>query len=412
MRRKFKSIICLVLAMVMMSSLFVVSASAANTEEENVRIVFHKPDGWGDNLYIHLWNAGSEDTQWPGVAMTKNSDGTYTYTSSSITSCNFVVNDGNGNQTADLYAEGYVGVKDNCVFDMSDEDVYLFFEKPANWSSDVRAYYYTNDNNEVALTDWPGVAMHKNYGEDTYYLTIDDMADIRVIFTDGNNQYPSANQPGIPVTAGNELIYQDGKYTTAENIWVTVKEDVNYALVGEEFKVTISMNIGSDFPLVFDDENGNSVNPTRVVENEYNGKSVRDYYFVFNETGDKTIKINYIYASSCTYTGTDFDVSVISSKGQYYVDCDKETLSVGETFTLTSNSHGEIGYRFYDEDGNLINYDSISYNYETGESLYHFTANKIGKGQKIYMYSHYYHNPGYETYTGRYVTIDVWQNAI
>lgn len=411
MKKKFKSIICLVLAMVMMSSLFVVSASAANTEEENVKIVFHKPDGWGDNLYIHLWNAGSEDTQWPGVAMTKNYNGTYSYTSSSITSCNFVVNDGNGNQTADLYAEGYVGVKDNCVFDMSDEYVYLFFEKPENWSSDVRAYYYSNDENEVALTEWPGVAMTKNYGEDTYYLRISNMADIRVIFTDGNNQYPSANQPGIPVTAGNELIFQDGKYTTAKNTWVSIKEPLNHVLVGDEFKVNISMNIGSDFPLYFYDENNNSVNPTRVTETKYNGKVNREYYFKFSEAGDKTIKVYYYYESSLSYTHEEFDVSVISSKGQYYVDCDKETLSVGETFTLTANNHGELGYRFYDEDGNLLNYDYLSYN-ETGETLYHFTADKIGKGQKIYMYSHYRHNPGYEIYTGRYVTIDVWQNAI
>lgn len=411
MKKILKSIICLVLAMVMMSSLFVVSVSATETDSENVKIVFYKPDSWGSNIHLHLWNAGSENTQWPGVAMTENYDGTYTYTSSSITSCNFVVNDANGNQTADLYANGYVGVKNNSVFAMSDEPVKLYFEKPSGWSSDIKAYYYSNDNNQVALTAWPGVAMYKHYGEDTYYLNIYDMADVRVIFTDGTHQYPAANQPGIPVTAGNELIYQNGKYTTAKHSWISIEEPVNYALTGEEFKVNISMDEGSDFPLYFYDENNNGVNPVRVVETEYNGKVNRQYYFTFNQAGDKTIKVYYYYESSLSYAHTDFDVSVISSKGQYYVDCNKESLSVGEEFILTANNHSELCYRFFDENGNLLNVDSTTYNTETGETSYHFIADKIGKGQKIYMYSSYHHNPLNETYTGRYATIDVWQNV-
>ena len=409
MKRKLMSIICLVLAMVMMSSVCAFSAGAT-TSAQNVKIVFHKPDSWGNNIYIHLWNAGSENTQWPGVPMTANYDGTYTYTSSTLTTCNFVVNDTNGNQTSDLYAEGYVGVKDNKVFEMSDEPVYLYFEKPSNWSSDIRAYYYSNDNNAVALTSWPGVAMSKNYGEDTYYLRVRDMANIRVIFTDGTNQYPAANQPGIPVTAGNELIYQSNKYTTASHKWISVEEPVNYVVAGDEFKVNISMDIGSDFPLYFYDEDHNQVIPTRGTETRYNGKVNRQYYFTFAQEASKTIDIYYYYESSMSNSNTSFDVSVLSGKGQYYVDCDKESLSVGETYKLTTNNHGELSYKFYDENGNAVNWTSTTFS-QNGETTYIFTADKIGKGQKIFMYASYYHNPANEVYTGRYATIDVWQNV-
>lgn len=413
MKRKFKSVICLVMAMVVMVTAFSICANATVSGGENVKIVFYKPANWGNDIYIHLWNANSQNTQWPGVAMTSNSNGTYTFTSNEITSCNFVINDNNGNQTVDLYAQGYVGVKDNCVFKKSNDSIYLYFEKPAGWSSNVRAYYYSNDNNNVALTAWPGVAMTQNYGEETYYLRISDMADVRVIFTDGTNQYSASNQPGIAVTAGKDLIYQNGKYTTATHEWISVDQPKNYAVVGQDFNVTMTMDSGVDLPLCFYDQNNNAVIPTSETEVEHNGKVQVSYLFNFANAGTKTIQICYIYASSIGYTNKTFDVTVFNSNDiGSYLNCDNHDVNVGSNYTLTTHYNSGQGYKFYDKDGNVINYNSVSYDYNNQTVSYTFTALQIGKSQKIFMYSFDNNSLSTEVYTGRFVSINVWQNAI
>lgn len=409
MKKNFKSIICLLFALVVMTSMFVVPAGATNTDE-NVEIVFYKPDSWGNNIKIHLWNAGSLNTQWPGLDMTQNSNGTYTFSSSEINSCNFVINDGNGNQTADLYAEGYVGVKDNCVFRRSDDTIRLYFEKPDNWSSNIRVYYYTNDNNQVSLKSWPGVSMIKNYNEDTYYATISDMADARVIFTDGVNQYPKANEPGIAVSAGQELIFEDNKYIIGDNNWIQVQQPKNHVNVGENFEVNISMTDGSDFPLYFYDEDNTYVAPVGYTETAYNGKVDRKYIFNFDTADQKTIKVYYYYENSLGNTQKTVDVHVREENNGYCsIESDKYSLNNGETFTLAVEKNEVLGAYFFDENGNSIEYDSINYDNATGKTYYTITADQVGKGQRIYLYTSYKHNPGNKTNTGLYVTIDVWQ---
>lgn len=410
MKQKIKSIICLALAMVIMATLFALPVGASDSGEVN--IVFYKPDNWGDNIKIHLWNAGSLNTQWPGVAMEEKSNGTYSFSTSDISSCNFVINDSNGNQTIDLFASGYVGVKDNKVFERSLQDIDIFFEKPAGWSSDIKMYYYSNDSNAVALTSWPGVSLNKRFNDDDhYYGYISDMANVRVLFTDGTHQYPAQNQPGIPVKAGQDLIYQDGKYITAESQWMTIKQPTNTAVVGDTYEVDISMTQGNDYPLYFYDENHNDIDPVNEVEVRENGKCYRKYYFNFTEAGTKKIYVYYYYHSSMGYTSYSFDVNVVNSfYGISAVVSDKYTLNTGEYFTLRAYVNEEFGYMFYDENNNEIYPDNVTYIGNYG--FYTFTASKVGMNQKINLYVVYHHAPQYPVDTKNFVTLDVWQNAV
>lgn len=42
---------------------------------------FEKPDTWGDELYAYVYDPEiNENASWPGVKMTKESDGKYSYT--------------------------------------------------------------------------------------------------------------------------------------------------------------------------------------------------------------------------------------------------------------------------------------------------------------------------------------------
>ena len=66
---------------------------------------FFKPSNWGTAIKIYWWSAQPAgilpDGTWPGVPMTNNGNGWYSYTFTNITSTNLIFNDGS-NQTANL----------------------------------------------------------------------------------------------------------------------------------------------------------------------------------------------------------------------------------------------------------------------------------------------------------------------
>ena len=66
---------------------------------------FYKPVNWGTAIKIYWWNTSPAgiltDATWPGINMTAEGDGWYSYTFTNITSTNLIFNDG-ANQTADL----------------------------------------------------------------------------------------------------------------------------------------------------------------------------------------------------------------------------------------------------------------------------------------------------------------------
>jgi uncharacterized protein YjdB len=69
---------------------------------------FFKPSTWGTGVRIYWWSALPTgilaDGTWPGVLMTNNGNGWYSYTFTNITSTNIIFNDGSGdvNKTVDL----------------------------------------------------------------------------------------------------------------------------------------------------------------------------------------------------------------------------------------------------------------------------------------------------------------------
>ena len=56
--------------------------SKPGNNNENTVIKFKKPDNWGDEVMAYVWASdkdGIKNANWPGVAMTDNGDGIYTY---------------------------------------------------------------------------------------------------------------------------------------------------------------------------------------------------------------------------------------------------------------------------------------------------------------------------------------------
>jgi len=68
-------------------------------------VYFWRPSSWGTGINIYWWSAQPAgvlaDGTWPGVAMTNDGNGWYSYAFTNITSTNLIFNDGS-NQTANL----------------------------------------------------------------------------------------------------------------------------------------------------------------------------------------------------------------------------------------------------------------------------------------------------------------------
>ena len=68
---------------------------------------FEKPNFWHDSIHIHYWESNPNDlsTCWPGIPIKKNQSGQYQILLDGVSSSNFVLNDGHGNQSTNLFAD-------------------------------------------------------------------------------------------------------------------------------------------------------------------------------------------------------------------------------------------------------------------------------------------------------------------
>lgn len=84
----------------------------------------------------------------------------------------------------------------------------VYFTKPSNWGSKVYAYIYDESGTTVKeAAAWPGVEL-KDEGNSKYSYTFTEAWDnALIIFSDGANQVPAANEPGM-------LVEPDKTYTT------------------------------------------------------------------------------------------------------------------------------------------------------------------------------------------------------
>lgn len=241
MKRKIKKTICTLLAVVLLAAMFIVPAGAVTGT--GVDVLFCKPANWSGNIKIHLWNAGPYNTNWPGVAMTDEGNGWYRYKNSNLTSCSIVINDGSGSQTADLQINGKATVKDNRVLERTQRYIPVHFERPDDWGTDIRVYYYSDDANEVEMCAWPGVPM-KSYYTDEYEYDIKEIENARIIFTDGVHQYPAQNEPGIRAKGGENVRFY-GKASAAYQLEIEESrfesmEAPETVRVNEEFDITVN----------------------------------------------------------------------------------------------------------------------------------------------------------------------------
>ncbi|CDM70432.1 Hypothetical protein CM240_3315 [Clostridium bornimense] len=126
----------------------------------------------------------------------------------------------------------------------------VYFKKPSGWGT-PKVYIYddTTYSTVKKIAEWPGVAMTSE-GGDLYSYTLSEEwndLDAKVIFTDGTNQTPGANQPGLELTS-NSMLYDNGSWSEYKQ-----EDDNDEALVAYFVKPS---NWGTPRIYVYDDSTG------------------------------------------------------------------------------------------------------------------------------------------------------------
>ena len=231
---------------------------------------------------------------------------------------------------------------------------------PSGWSS-ANIYVYDESGSTVKeLAAWPGAAM-TNEGNGVYSYTLPEGwgDNTQVIFNNGNNQIPAAQQPGFVLPAGNIGTYADGRWTLEEEIIPTEPIEINSFTTNKT-----SPQIADTTITLTADENG--------------GAGALQYKFVAKNisTGNEKVISNFSSSNSVKWTPTvagTYEVKVIvkdSEDATEYktiefvvaervsditlsqIKIDKDSCVVSEEVVLSAEATGGIGnlsYKFYYE---------------------------------------------------------------
>ena len=158
-------------------------------------VSFYRPSTWGTSLNIYWYNAIPDGSlpspPWPGVPMTNNGDGWYTYTFSSATAATIIFNDGT-NQSVDSYRDKNGWYMNGVWYDVKPSTPDLTwtvnFFRPSTWGTAINIYWYNAlPDGALASPSWPGVPMTNN-GDGWYSHVFTNIASATVIFNDGTVQ--------------------------------------------------------------------------------------------------------------------------------------------------------------------------------------------------------------------------------
>ena len=133
---------------------FMANCQVTVTQASQFTVNFYKPDFWSTGINIYYWNTlpdGAVPTvSWPGVTMSEDGDGWFSYTFVNVSSTNLIFNDGT-NQTADLQRSTTGWYKDGVWTDSKPDVTPPVDDVPSPWQ--------TSDIGSVSAT---GLATYDN----------------------------------------------------------------------------------------------------------------------------------------------------------------------------------------------------------------------------------------------------------
>lgn len=173
------------------ASVSVDETTTFNYEDESVEVTLHCADTEDATYTLQTASEVVENTSFKDgdkITITQNQGETATLT---LTATNSL-----GVKTyRQLFFTRQAEIQENIVA----KGTKVYFQKPSNWADGINAYVYANDGEEAL---WPGRPMNDE-GDGLYSYTLsEDWINPLIIFNDGANQYPAANEPGVPMEDG------------------------------------------------------------------------------------------------------------------------------------------------------------------------------------------------------------------
>ena len=201
-------------------------------------------------------------------------------------------------------------------------DVYIL--KPSGWGSSLKCYAYVDESSNNG--DWPGAAM-QSLGEDVYaYDMPDGWTSAKVIFSDGSNQYPASQQPGLDWADGTSMALIDGSWNKVEG--ATEKGTVTVKYVdetGKEIKTATTMQgkVGDSYSTTAATISGYTLKTTPTnATGTYTATAITVTY-VYSEETDDTPKVTSDFADGSAFETENKEITLTltnADEGTYCVD--------------------------------------------------------------------------------------------
>ena len=180
--------------------------SKPSTQQRRIKVHFYNYNNW-NNVNLYYYDTGTANYSWPGVSMTAEGDGWYYYEIECIDDPKVIFSNNGSSQIPQQ--NGYEVSEESWMrngtwYTERPNDPVVYFKKPNNWNA-PNIYYYISTSDTGP--SWPGSAMEE-LSDDWYRFTITKYSNAKVIFNDGNNQLPGANNPGFDVSGA--MWYENG----------------------------------------------------------------------------------------------------------------------------------------------------------------------------------------------------------
>lgn len=301
--------------------------ATSSSSTETVKIHATVPDDWeGASLFYWYSNGSGTGVKWPGIAMTKQADGTYTVENIPADVTNVIVNDGKkegAKQTNNILItpglETWINVS----------DIVINTTVPENYG-DVNFYFF-GPNGDVGPA-WPGTAVTDTDGDGVYTMKA-PVGATKVIVNNGNGTQ-SQNLMLTPNKINSYTIVDGGiaNTTTKTKLFISVPDDWGAVQVHHR-KDTYSTNWDS-VTVTDRDESGRYVC-------ELDGDSIS--FFISNGNNSRqTANINEFCLGAenkiDVYTDNNFAVSSTSEMPTGYnvdITYGEDAEKLGFTFTPT-----------------------------------------------------------------------------
>lgn len=181
------------------------------------KIYFSKPSSWGNTIYAYVYDESGanvvENASWPGVSMTCESNGEYSYAlNSNVTSTSKVIFNDGSNQTS---ASGFAVTKnghynsDGLIGGTTSNIITVYYK--TGWDT-AYIHYKVGDG---SWTTAPGVKMSASDRSGYQSITIDlgNETTLTACFNNGNGNWDSKNGSNYSFGSAGTYTVQDGVIT-------------------------------------------------------------------------------------------------------------------------------------------------------------------------------------------------------